>query len=142
MAVFMPIFPIFTPPIGEYYYICIYIQYRVCNHEARKDWIWLPSYHNGAYRGMLRRQRYCKGCGTVKGNGRSIGFFINALGVSNLKISKVQRHLIVGELHSQELFTDPYGSTFEIQAECFSRIVERHSDYPAHVVISNLNWPW
>ena len=47
--------------------------------------------------------------------------------------------LILQELDSLEMFTDPYGSINDIQAQWFSKIVEKYSDYPADFVITYLN---
>jgi len=111
----------------------------VCDHGARKGRVWLPSFERGAYKGKLRRYKYCKNCGTVKGNGRRVGYFLNALGSNGLRLSKVQRRMIAEELLSLEMFTDPYGSILDIQVQMFSKIVGSHSDRSCEMVESVLH---
>ena len=110
-------------------------------HEARNARVWLPSFQGGGFTGNLTQHRYCHLCGKIEGNGRPIGFFLDHLGQICTNLTRVQRHMISQELFKRELFTDHFGSIFELQVEQFAKIVERYTDRPADWTMSLFYWP-
>ena len=85
------------------------------------------------------RRHYCVECGLVLERGaRTVCYFIDRLSevqhmlrtlskrFGTRDLTETERRLIVKAMESDQLFADPYGSTFEAQAERFVDMLTYH----------------
>jgi hypothetical protein len=114
-----------------------------CAHVTSLDSVYLRPVRPKCHPAESRR--YCERCGLVEeGGGRPVEHFVNLLFALNRHISarkhlgirplaEVERRVIIQALHTQPLFTDPYGSTYQAQVSVFRSLLSTHRNIPEGV---------
>jgi hypothetical protein len=117
-----------------------------CIHKAvsHQDAVWLPPDDKSDHHIPAQRRIFCLGCGSIKYQGsdraKKIGFFTNLIsrineqvekeqrrGIKDLRpITEVQKRLMIREMESNDIFTDPWVSTRKLQLVVFRRMLSRH----------------
>ncbi|MBS3778433.1 MAG: hypothetical protein KGY50_03975 [Candidatus Thermoplasmatota archaeon] len=105
-----------------------------CEHQicAANETVWLPtSFQNDS---DVERHIFCVHCGTIQNRSddqaKPLGHWMNVLGFisKQIKITKVQKHLIAKEMRSCDYLKDTFGTFGSSQLALFLSIVSKYCD--------------
>ncbi len=130
-------------------------QWCMCEHDETHsdESLWQPPSRSERMHSPVQKKPYCKKCGKMKYLGsapaKKIGFYLNLLGeiqkrsdilrkrgVKGMRLTDVQKRMIIKILESDEFFLDKFANNLYSQHDMFRNCLLQNSSIPPYLIDS------